>query len=277
MAKKVARPGSRRRRHSAARPGFEKQREMLDQGRSGELLELAERAAAADREDPWPYKVRADVFERLERYDDAARCLRWLIARGHEYPAHHFSLGMLFVKMGDLRKAVRCYSEVIASKEPYVLSVAHYERAECYLKLREYRKAIRDCDGISPGWYGFRRTRDMVLEDARAGLGGRKAIAALNRSRERGRAGVVCSLVGALGGRRALVMDDVISRTTRFPQNWHVTFSYTRKDLGRGGRVAPALSERQLADIGLALVERLEAAVPDKPRRARRAASRKAR
>ena len=271
MAKKVERAGSRRRRTSAARPGFAQQSEMLKQGRTAELLELAERAAAADPEDPWPYDVRATVFERLKRYDDAVRCLRWLIARGHEYPAHHFSLGRLFVKMGDLRKAVRCYSEVIASKEPYVLSVAHYERAECYLKLREYRKAIRDCDGISPGWYGFRRTRDMVLEEARAGLGGRKAVAALNRSRVRGGVGVVCSLVGAPAGKRVLVMDDVISSTARFPQIWKATFSYTRKDVGRRDRVAPALAEKQLAEIGLALVQRLEAAVPDKPRRSRRA------
>ncbi len=277
MAKKEKRTGKGGRKGSAARPGFEKQMEMLKQGRYGELLEMAEKVASADPEDPWPHSVRASVFERLKRYDEAVRSLRWLIARGHRYPANHHHLGMLFVTMGDYRRAVRCYSEVIASKEDYFMSSAHFERAECYLKLREYRKAIRDCEGISPGWYGFRRTRDMVLEDAQAGLGGRKAIAALARSRERGRSGIVCSLVGAPGSRRAVVMDDVCSSTTRFPQIWKATFSYTRKDFGRGGRVAPALSEKQLADIGLALVERLESALPDKPRRGRRAASRKGR
>jgi hypothetical protein len=75
----------------------------------------------------------------------------------------------------------------------------------------------------------------------------------------RGNFGVVCSLVEQPDGKIRLVLDDASSPASRFPQAWQTLTPFTSKDYGESEFLGVALSEEELADIGMNLVARLSA------------------
>ena len=78
---------------------------------------------------------------------------------------------------------------------------------------------------------------------------------------KRGDSGVVCSVVLLPDGTLRLVLDDVHSADSAFPQRWETTAPFTRNSYDRQAFFDVDLSEPQLADIGLSIVARLSALV----------------
>jgi hypothetical protein len=85
---------------------------------------------------------------------------------------------------------------------------------------------------------------------------------------QRGRVGIVCSVVRGSNGTIRLVMDDAASQSSSFPQQWQVETLFTCHDYDAASLLNVELTEQQLADIGLSLISRLSALVAmqkDKP------------
>jgi hypothetical protein len=75
----------------------------------------------------------------------------------------------------------------------------------------------------------------------------------------RGSLGVIAALVRGSDGRLRLVFDDASSDSDTYPQEWQVRNLYTYKDFDAEQVLNIALTEHELADIGLSLVARLVA------------------
>jgi hypothetical protein len=58
-------------------------------------------------------------------------------------------------------------------------------------------------------------------------------------------------------GKLRLVVDDAVSSSAAFPQRWDTKALFTSNDYDRDGLMNSALSEAQLADIGLSVAARL--------------------
>ena len=87
---------------------------------------------------------------------------------------NHFWLADLLATVGDFPNAILHFSEVIATKEPYFINIAHFFRAECHLRVKEYAKAIEDIESVPVGLPYYPRPREMVLDEAKKGLASEK-------------------------------------------------------------------------------------------------------
>lgn len=159
------------------RPTTEQQARMVREGRADELLQLADRVAAMDADSSWPFHTRATVYHLLGRHEDAIANVQSLLDREGDDtpdPRWHYWLGELYRTVGDFVRAIDHYSAVVRNGDQYFVEEALFYRAECYLSLQEFERAIADCESISPGFLLFERTPAMVLADARRGLRLRK-------------------------------------------------------------------------------------------------------
>ncbi len=84
---------------------------------------------------------------------------------------------------------------------------------------------------------------------------------AKDRGNQRGSVGIVCSVVPGSNGSIRLVMDDAASPSRSFPQQWQVETLFTWHEYDEASVLDVALTERELADIGLSLISRLSALV----------------
>jgi tetratricopeptide (TPR) repeat protein len=85
---------------------------------------------------------RAQILDRMKRYEDALADYTRVIEIDPNYPEYHFDRGNLLSKMGRLQEAIDNYTHAIEISPPF--PEVYYNRAAAYNRLGEVEKALTD-------------------------------------------------------------------------------------------------------------------------------------
>jgi chemotaxis protein methyltransferase CheR len=89
-------------------------RTLANQGRLAEALASCDEAIAADKLDPGLHYLRATILQELNREGDAIASLKRALYLDPDFALAHFALGNLAIRQGEVRRARRCFENVLA-------------------------------------------------------------------------------------------------------------------------------------------------------------------
>jgi tetratricopeptide (TPR) repeat protein len=153
--------------------------ELAKQGKYDEAVEMCTKYIEAHPDRREGYKQRSYVFARMKLWMDAIKDVNTLIAIGHDEPDDYFSRGRWELMAGDISSSIEDFSNVIEIERDfqrkYYTESAYFYRANAYIEMGFFEKAIEDCreirDGFTVHLMGAIVSKEDILSKARAGLG----------------------------------------------------------------------------------------------------------
>ncbi|MEO6146340.1 MAG: tetratricopeptide repeat protein [Sulfuriferula sp.] len=132
------------------------------------------------------YRKRASVREHMGNFDGAISDLQHVVSFDAKEPADFYGLGLLQLQQGFTAPAVDSFSKAIELGSNtgfhYYTQGSLLFRAEAYLKLCEFEKAIEDCSALPTDYKTYvssagMRSKEDIFNEANAALKakGRKA------------------------------------------------------------------------------------------------------
>ncbi|NIS08084.1 MAG: tetratricopeptide repeat protein [Candidatus Dadabacteria bacterium] len=107
-------------------------------------------------DNPQGYRKRAVIFEITKRTNYAISDITKAISIDPSYPHDYFNRGRWNLEVGKLEESLGDLTALIKIEVErdsiYYLKTAYFLRAECYLQMGLYDKAIEDCNKLSPGF-----------------------------------------------------------------------------------------------------------------------------
>lgn len=126
------------------------------------------------------HRKRAAVREHMGDLDGAICDLQHVVAAESKEPADFYTLGVLQLQRGFTAEAVVSFSKAIEVGDEagfdYYRKGSLLFRADAYLKLCEFEKAIADCSALPHGYQTYvggasgMRTREEILSEAIAAV-----------------------------------------------------------------------------------------------------------
>ena len=90
------------------------------------------------------YAEKSTVYNRLKQREKAFQCLNKVLELIPNHIPTSFRLGRWLLEDGEYDSSIKYLSIVIESKDNYYLDAAFYFRAISFLKLKLYKKAMKD-------------------------------------------------------------------------------------------------------------------------------------
>jgi tetratricopeptide (TPR) repeat protein len=121
------------------------------------------------------YRKRAAIHEHMGDVKKAISDLKHVISKYKEEPADYYGLGLLQLKHGCLEDAIDSFSGAIESgnkaNNDYYKYGSYLFRAETYLKIKEYNKAISDCNKLPAGYKTYisgvgMRSKEEIIDES---------------------------------------------------------------------------------------------------------------
>lgn len=117
------------------------------------------------------YELRSELFKSLGNYEEAFTNIDQVIAMQPNAAAPHFRKARWQLEIGFFKEAVDCLNRALELDNGYFNETAHFLRAEAFLRLGEYKKALNDCEKL-PETFVLRhivgydvRTKAQLLTD----------------------------------------------------------------------------------------------------------------
>lgn len=126
------------------------------------------------------YRKRAAVREHMGDFEGAISDLLYVVSNDTGEPADFYGLGILQLQQGATAQAITAFTKAIeigreAGFEYYTQGSLLF-RAEAYLKLCDFEKAINDCTALPDGYKTYMggasgmRSRENILDEAHFAL-----------------------------------------------------------------------------------------------------------
>lgn len=134
--------------------------DMMTGKEYGAAVEMFDRSIAADGRDYVAYYNRGVCYEHLERYNEALSDLQTAVVLHPQYYLAYINIGWIHYQEGKYRDGVTDFSNAIeANPNEYD---GYYDRALCYLRLRDRADVLNDlkqaCDmGYDKACEGYNR------------------------------------------------------------------------------------------------------------------------
>ena len=118
------------------------------------------------------WATRAYIHSREGDNEAAITDLNRSILLFNAEPHPYYARGIIYLQIGEVSLAVGDFSKVIELcnhyKSDYYKESAYFLRADAYVRLKEFKKALEDCAHVSDGfqtWTDRLRTKESILAE----------------------------------------------------------------------------------------------------------------
>jgi tetratricopeptide (TPR) repeat protein len=151
---------------------------LAKEGMYDEAIQICGKYIVAHPNQREGYKQRSYIFGRMKLWEDAIRDVDILINMGHEEPDDYFSRGRWNLMAGHTSSSIEDFSKVIEIEivlpRKYYTESAYFYRANAYMKMGFFQRAIDDCEKVRDGFkvhlMGKIVSKADILSEARARL-----------------------------------------------------------------------------------------------------------
>jgi tetratricopeptide (TPR) repeat protein len=127
----------------------------LNLQQTAEAVEAFSTCVALRSDSPWGYSARAMALVSLQRFEEAEWDLAQAIRLSPDVRQFRLNRGVVYMVQGKDEAALAEFGAVTEPPEDKVLLEGVYNRAVLYLRLKQYRKALEDCNRLMAERPGF--------------------------------------------------------------------------------------------------------------------------
>ena len=120
------------------------------------------------------WATRAYAHSRGGNNEAAIADLSRSILLFNKEPHPYYTRGIIYLEIGEFTSAVSDFSAVIELcnhyKSDYYTESAYFLRADAYVRIKEFKKALADCAHVSDGfqtWTDKLRTKENILAECK--------------------------------------------------------------------------------------------------------------
>ena len=152
--------------------------ELAKDGRYDEAIKICSKYIEVYSDRREGYKQRSKIFGRMKLWENAIEDVNTLIRMGHEEPDDYFSRGRWNLMARHITSSIEDFTKVIEIESVlpnrYYTESAHFYRANAYIEIGFFQRAIDDCEKIRDGFkvhlMGKMMSKEDILSEARARL-----------------------------------------------------------------------------------------------------------
>lgn len=147
---------------------------LAKQKKYDEALQICDEYIACNRTCREGYKKRSYVNALMKNWKDAIKDVSIFIDSGSNHPGDYFSRGRWQLHIGNLKNAVSDFTKALEIENKnnlnYYSETVYFHRAKVFLMLKEFSKAIEDCQKVRDDFtiylLGKIITRNDILNEA---------------------------------------------------------------------------------------------------------------